>query len=85
MAVRQMVQDLHKALMFDMALRMAMLVDYGIGTNGSQKHSALQTAVRAGATAEELDAVLGDGKAISALVKRYTEIDLAFETPYDTF
>ena len=85
MAVRTMVQDLHNLLMMDISLRMAMLVDYGIGINGSQKHSALQRAVRAGATAEELDAVLGDGKAISALVKRYTEIDLAFETPYDTF
>jgi hypothetical protein len=85
MAVRQMVQDMFEALMFDHSLRMAMIVDYGLGINGSKFHSALQSAVRAGATAEELDAVLGDGKAISALVKRYTEIDLAFETPYDTF
>ena len=85
MAVREMTTRLHDALMLDMGIGAAAAVDFGIGFSGSQNHSALQRAVRAGATAEELDAVLGDGKAISALVKRYTEIDLAFQTPYDAF
>lgn len=85
MAVRILTFDLFEALMFDHSLRMAMIVDFGLGINGSIFHSALQRAVRAGATVEELDEALGVGEKISALVKKYTDIDLAFETTYDTF
>jgi len=80
---KQMVQDLFDALMMDLPLRPAMIVDFGLIENGSGQHSFLQSAVRAGATAEELDAVIGDGRAISNLVKKYTDSDIEYKTAYD--
>ena len=81
-----MIPDMIEAMMFDMPLRPAMIVDFGIGSNGSVKHSALQKAVRAGATRIELNEVLGHGDKIATLVKRYTELEgLDFTTPYDMF
>ena len=80
---KQMVQDMFDALMMDMPLRMAMVVDFGLIENGSGQHSFLQSAVRAGATVEELDAVIGDGRAISNLVKKYTNNDIEYKTAYD--
>ena len=79
---RQLTKDFYDLLMMDLPLRMAMVVDFGIETNNH--HSVLQLAVRAGATVEELDAALGNGQKISALVKKYTEIEsIDFVTPYD--
>jgi hypothetical protein len=81
-----MVPDLVYAMMMDLSLRPAMIVDFGLNNNGSVKHSALQKAVRAGATEAELNEALGNGKKIEALVKKYTEIEgLDFDTPYDMF
>jgi hypothetical protein len=80
---RPMVQDMFDALMMDLPLRPAMIVDFGIIQNGSGQHSILQSAVRAGATANELDAVIGDGRAISNLVKKYTDYDIEYKTAYD--
>lgn len=82
---RPMTKRFYNALILDLGIGAAAVVDFGIGFSGSKNHSALQRAVRAGATVEELDTVLGNGKEISALVKKYTNINLAFETPYDTF
>jgi len=81
--VRPMVQDMFDALMMDMPLRPAMIIDFGVIENGSVHHSALQRAVRAGATAEELDEALGDGPKITVLVQKYTDCMLFFQTPYD--
>lgn len=81
--VRPMVEDMFEALMFDCSLRMAMIVDFGLGINGSKYHSALQRAVRAGATVDELDEALGDGKKISTLVEKYTTLKMDFTTDYD--
>jgi hypothetical protein len=81
---REMTKKLHDALMIDLGIGMAAVVDFGIGYSGSQNHSALQRAVRAGATVEELDEALGNGPKISALVKKYTDIDIPFSTPYDS-
>ncbi len=80
---RQLTQDLYNALMMDLPLRPAMIVDFGLIENGSGQHSILQSAVRAGATVNELDAVLGDGRAISNLVKKYTDYDIEYKTAYD--
>jgi len=80
---RSMVYDLYDILMFDTELRMAMIVDFGLVGNGSQEHSALQVAVREGATVDELDEALGNGQKISALIKKYADIDIEIKTPYD--
>jgi hypothetical protein len=80
---RKLTKDLFDALMLDSPLRPAMIIDFGIIENGSGQHSILQSAVRAGATVEELDAVIGDGRAISNLVKKYTDIDIEFKTYWD--
>jgi hypothetical protein len=80
---RKLTTDMYDLLMMDLPLRPAMIVDFGLDNNGSPKHSALQRAVRAGATVEELDAVLGNGKEITTLVEKYTETAATFVTPYD--
>jgi len=80
---RQMVQDMFDILMMDLPLRPAMIVDFGLIKNGSGQHSFLQSAVRAGATVEELDAVVGDGRAISNLVRKYTKAEIEYKTAYD--
>jgi hypothetical protein len=80
---RQMVQDLFDALMMFLPLRPALVCVFGIIENGSGQHSFLQSTVRAGATVEELDAVIGDGRAISNLVKKYTDSDIEYKTAYD--
>ena len=79
---RQMTKDMYDILMLDMPLRPAMMMDFDC-PNGSDKHSALQRAVRAGATVEELDAALGNGEKISALVKKYANVEMTFKTAYD--
>jgi hypothetical protein len=80
---RQMTENLYDALMMDTGVGIAAATDFGIGYSGSEQHSALQRAVRSGATVEELDEVLGNGEKIAELVKKYTEIELSFKTPYD--
>jgi len=80
---RLMVNDMYNILMMDMQLRPAMVVDFGIEKNGSFKHSLLQSAVRAGATVDELDEALGNGEKITALVKKYTKQNVVFKTSYD--
>ena len=82
--VREMVKKTHNALMLDLGIGAAAVVDFGLGYSGSQNHSALQKAVRAGATVEELDEALGNGPKLTALVKKYTDIDMPFSTPYDS-
>ena len=79
--IRPLATDCYDALMMDMPLRPAMVVDFGIDDNNH--HSALQRAVRAGATVQELDNALGDGPALTALVKKHTDIDMVFKTSYD--
>lgn len=78
-----MTQDLHDALMLDLPLRPAMVCDFGLIANGSGQHAALQRAVRAGATEDELVDVCGDGEKIAKLVKKYTELEIDFTTVYD--
>ena len=80
---RQLTTDLFDTLMMDLPLRPAMIVDFGLIENGSGQHSFLQSAVRAGATVEELDDALGNGRLISALVRKYTDLEMEFKTPYD--
>ena len=61
-------------------------MDYGID---SKRHlGALQHAVRAGVTAYDLDRVMGDGPAITRLVRSvpyHPYADVEFQTAYDTF
>lgn len=79
---RELTKDLYDLLMLDMPLRMAMVVDFGIETNGH--HACLQRAVRQGATIDELDDALGNGDKLNALVKKYEiKTECVFKTPYD--
>lgn len=80
---RQLVKDLYEALMLDIGLGNAAIVDFGIGHAGSEQHSALQKAVRNGATANELDVSLGNGQKISLLVERHTKLKVKFRTAWD--
>jgi hypothetical protein len=64
----------------------AVVVDFGIDT--SRHLGALQYAVRGGATAYDLDRVLGDGPAITQLVRGVRHqpyADVIFRTAYDSF
>lgn len=81
--VRQLTKNLYEALMLDTGIGAAALVDFGIEYAGSEQHVVLQRAVRAGATAEELDKALGNGEKIAKLVKDYTEIETEFRTAWD--
>lgn len=81
--VRQLTKNLYDALMFDTGPGAAAITDFGLGHSGSEQHTVLQRAVRAGATAEELDKALGNGERIAKLVKDYTEIETEFHTAWD--
>ena len=64
----------------------ATVVDYGI--DSSRHLGALQHAVRAGVTAYDLDRVMGDGPAITRLVRSVPYqpyADVEFQTAYDDF
>lgn len=63
----------------------AAVIDWGIET-GSH-YGALQHAVRSGVTEYELDRVLGDGPAITRLVRAVPEqpYDVEFHTAWDAF
>ena len=64
----------------------ATVVDYGID---SERHlAALRYAARAGVTAYDLDRVMGDGPAITRLVRSVPDqpcSDVEFETAYDDY
>jgi hypothetical protein len=79
---RPVAVNAYSDLMLDMRLSMAAVVDFDC-PNGSQKHSALQRAVRNGATVEQLDDALGNGQKISELVKNHTGLDVEYKTSYD--
>lgn len=64
----------------------AQVVEFGI--QSSLHYDALQEAARLGVSAYEFDRVLGDGKAITELVRAVTtdtQLHVEFETPYDRF
>lgn len=64
---RPLAQHLHDSLMLDMWPRMAAQIDWAID---SPRHlGALQSAVKRGASAADLDRVCGDGHAIEALIR----------------
>jgi len=50
---------------------------------GDSSLSSGRAAVRAGAARNDLDAALGSGRELTALVKRYTGRDVAFATAWD--
>ena len=78
----KMTKDLFDLLMMDLPLRPAMVVDFGIETNGH--HACLQTLVRRGASIDELDDALGNGDKLNDLVAKYgINTECIFKTPYD--
>ena len=82
--IRPLTEDAFDALMLNLPLRSAMIVDFGV--NSSAHYVALQNAVRAGATKEELDFALGEGNKLTTLVKKYVpNSDVVFSTSYDFF
>lgn len=70
-----------ESLMFDMPLPMAATVDFGVDT--VEHYAALQRAVRGGITVEQLSAALGDGPALTELVKDHYPSEVVFVTSYD--
>lgn len=81
MFVRPVTERAYMALMLDVPLSPAAMTDFGAST--TEHYAALQAAVRAGATRNDLDAALGSGRELTALVKRYTGRDLVFTTAWD--
>jgi len=79
--VRPVTERAYMALMLDVPLSPAAMTDFGAPT--TEHYAALQAAVRAGATRNDLDAALGSGRELTALVKRYTGRDVAFTTAWD--
>ena len=87
---RSVAVNLYDAIMLDNipSIRPAALVDFGLdGPNGQQCFEALYYPVRAGEiTLEQLDAALGDGPALTALVAgtvRNPHPGVVFRTAYD--
>lgn len=83
--VRPVTQNLVDSIMLDIWPRSAAIVDFGID---SQEHyEALYGPIRSGeVTPEQLDAVLGDGKKLTALarsMKTNPHKDIVFKTSYD--
>ncbi len=82
--VRPVAQNCYDSLMLDIWPRPAAVVDFGL--DSPQHYAALQRAIKAGATVEELDAALGSGKRIAALVAKYVPgEETIFATSYDGF
>ena len=81
MFVRPVTERAYMALMLDVPLSPAAMTDFGAST--TEHYAALQATVRAGATRNDLDAALGSGHELTALVKRYTGRDVAFTTAWD--
>ncbi len=81
---RSMAVRLIDALSFDQWPTSATIVDFGI--DSAHHLGALQHAVIVGITAYDLDRVLGDGPAITALTRglpRQPYPDVVFRTAYD--
>lgn len=81
---RSMAERLVDCLMRDQWPSAATIIDFGI--DSPQHLGALQHAVVVGITAYDLDRVLGDGPAITALtrgVPRQPYRDVVFTTAYD--
>lgn len=88
---RRPLSDRHMAehLMFSVASDLypspATMTDFGM--RGEPHFVAFRTALECGATAYELDRILGDGAAITKYVHTVTagRTNVKFETPYDIF
>lgn len=70
---RQTTQALFESCLMDMLPSTAALVDFGVdgwgGTNPDSVYQAYQVAIKSGkVTIEALDAALGDGAKLSALI-----------------
>ncbi len=80
---RPLTQHCFDSLMMDEYPRPAAIVDFGLDTPNHL--GALQHAIRSGATVEELDAALGDGEKLTALVERFPNnpYPVKFKTAYD--
>ena len=79
--VHPVAERAYMALMLDMPLTMAATVD--LGAVNEEHYRALQQAIRQNCPVAKLDAALGNGPALTTLVKTYTGIDLQFVTPWD--
>ncbi len=84
--IRPMTQRVFDALMLDMwPDSPAAVTDFGLASQGH--YAALQNAVRSGAiTAEQLDALLGDGPGLTEAVNAAVgnpHPGIVFATPYD--
>ena len=80
---RPMTKGVYDALMIDLPVPSAAArIDFGVDSEAHWR--ALQIAVRHGATVNDLDLALGDGPALTALVKEHGS-DVVFETAYDCF
>lgn len=82
--MRPLTERLVEAILLDAWPSMATCVDFGlIGPDAQAKFGALQHGFRAEVfSTSELDAALGNGPALIALVARF-DCPLVFETPYD--
>lgn len=83
--LRRVTQNLVESMILDIWPRAAAICDFGIS---SQEHyNVLHRLIRIGKIMpEELDAVLGNGPAITNLVQKHKENPhpgLIFKTPYD--
>jgi hypothetical protein len=82
--VRPVAQNCYDSLILDVWPRQAAIVDFALDSDAH--YAALQSAIKAGATVEELDAALGNGVALTALVKKYVpSAETVFSTAYDDF
>ena len=79
--IRPVAERAYMALMLDMPLTPAATVD--LGAVDEEHYRALQQAIRQDCPVAELDAALGNGPALTTLVKSYAGIDLRFVTPWD--
>jgi len=81
--IRPVCQRIYDNMLLDGPLSPAEIVDFAV--DSVDHHRALQIAVRAGATVEDIDDACGTGKKISALVARYAPqyAHLDFTTAYD--
>ena len=65
--MRPLAPKMLDALLMDAPLSPALRIDFGV--DSMDHHRALQQAARDGATAEELDAALGSGPRLAALIR----------------
>lgn len=78
--IRPVTQNVFDSLMMDIWPRPAAICDFGIDSD--EHYAALQTAIREGATINELEEALGNGAKLTALVKKFGS-DVQFQTAYD--